>query len=97
MPQAMSRALKTSRWPGTSDCVSAQAGSAGNKNNAETAVPVLNGVRKLTNEELMAREQIRHTLASYNKFGDAEDAHGFATWRPFHGRRFARRLGPSAI
>jgi hypothetical protein len=51
----------------------------------------------LTNEELMAREQIRHTLASYNKFGDAEDAHGFATWRPFHGRRFARRLGPSAI
>jgi len=32
----------------------------------------------LTNEELLAREHIRHTLASYNKSGDADDADGFA-------------------
>ncbi len=33
----------------------------------------------MTNDELIAREQIRHTLASYNKYGDADDADRFAT------------------
>lgn len=32
----------------------------------------------MTVDELIARESIRHTLASYNKAGDADDADGFA-------------------
>ena len=32
----------------------------------------------MTLDELIAREEIRHTLATYNKSGDADDADGFA-------------------